>query len=65
MVIIQFKNGTDWYKANWVFRQLRADVAEAFPDDLELTTEMEKAEAFRMLSLDTWMRLWRHESSEQ
>lgn len=53
MVIIHFQNGTEWCKANWVFRQLQADVAEAFSSDLELTTELERAEALGLLPLDT------------
>lgn len=52
MVIIRFRNGADWYKANWVFRQLIADVIDIFPDDAALKHELEKAEAFGSLPLD-------------
>jgi hypothetical protein len=49
MVIIKFPNGTDWFKANWAFRQFAEDVAELFPTDGELKLELEKAEAFGAL----------------
>ena len=52
MVIISFRNGTDWYKANWVFRQLSEGVAELFPGDAEVNLAMERAQAFGALCLD-------------
>jgi hypothetical protein len=53
MVIIDFKDGTDWFNPNWVFRQLSADIVETFPGDVELHHEMEKGEAFGLLPLDS------------
>jgi hypothetical protein len=53
MVIICLPDGTEWFNPNWVFRQLHADVVERFPGDAELQLEMEKAEAFGLLSLDS------------
>ena len=53
MVIIQFQNGADWYKANWVFRQLAEDTVTAFPHDHALRTTLEKAAAFGALFLDS------------
>ncbi len=53
MIIIHFQNGAEWYNPNWVFRQLRADIAEVFSSDLELTTELERAEALGLLPLDS------------
>jgi len=52
MVIIHFRGG-DWFNPNWVFRQLCADISEDFPGEVELHREMEKAEAFGLLSLDS------------
>jgi len=51
MVIIVFSNGTEWFKANWVFRQLAEDVATAFPLDQEVNFEIEKAQAIGALFL--------------
>jgi hypothetical protein len=53
MVLINFKDGGDWFNPNWVFRQLCADISEDLPGDVELHREMEKAEAFGLLSLDS------------
>ena len=53
MVIITLRNGDDWYKANWVFRQLAEDVVETYPQDVELKFLMEQAEAVGGLSLDS------------
>lgn len=52
MVIIELKNGRDWYKANWVFRQFAEDVMEAFPDDLQLTEALLGAQAVGLLRLN-------------
>jgi hypothetical protein len=53
MVIIVFRDGTDWSKANWVFRQLIDDIAETFPDDVELRRTMERARGLGGLFLDS------------
>lgn len=51
-VIIVFPNGTDWFKANWVFRQLAEDVSKSYPLDTEVNAEMEKAQAIGALFLN-------------
>jgi hypothetical protein len=53
MIIIKLKDGSDWFKANWVFRQFAADVIAAFPRNSELNLELEKTQAFGSLSLNT------------
>ena len=53
MIIITFPNGADWYKANWVFRQLVEDVVKMFPADTDLRFLMEQADALGGLSLDS------------
>jgi hypothetical protein len=53
VIIIHFQNGAEWCKASWVFRQFRADVAAAFATDVELTTELERADALGLLPLDS------------
>lgn len=53
MIIISFQNGTDWYKANWIFRQFAQDLLEQFPDDVNLKLLMEQAEALGGVSLDS------------
>src|SRR5215469_6297537 len=50
-VLIKFPDGTDWFKANWVFRQLASDVADRFQDDVDVCTELKMAEANGMLDL--------------
>ena len=52
MVIVKFPNGTDWYKANWAFRQLAADTIAAFPGDESLEFALKQAEAIGALFLD-------------
>jgi hypothetical protein len=52
MVIIKFRNGSDWFKANWVFRQLADDTAAAFPDDGPLRLVLENAQALGGLFFD-------------
>jgi hypothetical protein len=44
-VIIVLPNGTDWVKANWVFRQLAQDVFNRYGNDAELCKALEEAEA--------------------
>lgn len=45
MIIIKFKDGTDWFKANWIFKQLAEDVIAIFPNDRNLRSVMERAQA--------------------
>ena len=52
MVIISFKDGADWAKANWVFRQLAEDVVSRCPTDAEIVKEMKQAQAIGALLLD-------------
>jgi acetyl-CoA acetyltransferase len=52
MVIITFPDGSDWFKANWAFRQLAHDTSTVFPDDATVFDLMEKGEAFGHLALD-------------
>lgn len=33
MVLLKFKEGIDWYTANWVFRQFAAHLIDACPND--------------------------------
>ena len=53
MVIIKFHDGVDWFKANWIFRQLAEDIVAAFPQDGDLKTVLEQAEALGALFLDS------------
>jgi hypothetical protein len=48
-VIIVFPDGTDWFKANWVFRQLALDVSERYSSDAEVCKAVEAAEALSAL----------------
>ena len=50
-VIIVFPDGTDWFKANWVFRQLARDVSDRYGSDAELCKAVEAAEALGALDL--------------
>jgi len=50
-VIIVFPDGTDWFKANWVFRQLARDVSDRYSSDAELCKAVEVAEALGALDL--------------
>ena len=51
-VIIVFPNGADWFKANWVFRQLAQDVSERYGSDAEVCKAVEAAEALNALDLN-------------
>ena len=51
MVIIKFRNGADWYKATWVYRQLSEDVARHC-DDAEVAHEMVAGGWYGALALD-------------
>jgi hypothetical protein len=53
MVVIRFQDGTEWFKANWVFRQLLRDITQAFPDDSDLVFSMRQAGALGGLFLDS------------
>lgn len=50
-VIIVFPDGTDWFKANWVFRQLAQDVSERYRSDVEVCKAVEVAETLGALDL--------------
>lgn len=50
-VIIVFPDGTDWFKANWVFRQLAQDVFDRYSTDAEVCKALEVAEALGALDL--------------
>lgn len=50
-VIIVFPDGTDWFKANWVFRQLAQDVSDRYSSDAEVCEALEVAEALGALDL--------------
>lgn len=50
-VLIKFPDGTDWFKANWVFRQLASDVSDRYQDDVEVCAALKVAEANSMLDL--------------
>jgi hypothetical protein len=52
MVIITFQIGADWFKANWVFRQLAEDVSMKFPKNREVNSAMERAQWYGCLALD-------------
>jgi hypothetical protein len=53
MVIIRFRNRSEWFKANWVFRQIATDVTLMAPHDTELKSIMDKAQAFGLLAFDS------------
>lgn len=36
MVIIKLTNDVDWFRANWIYRQLVEDTMEKYPHDEEL-----------------------------
>ena len=50
-VIIVFPNGTDWFRANWVFRQLAGDVSVRYRNDDSVCKALESAEALGSLDL--------------
>jgi hypothetical protein len=51
-VIIVFPSGADWFKANWVFRQLVEDVSKYCGSDSDVNKELEAAQALGALFLD-------------
>lgn len=56
MVIIKLPSGSDWYKANWAFRQLAEDTIASAPDDGELKYIMEEAQAFGALFINSMQK---------
>ena len=50
-VIVVFPDGTDWFKANWVFRQLADDVSDRYKSDAEIREALEVAQALGTLDL--------------
>jgi hypothetical protein len=50
-VIVVFPDGTDWFKANWVFRQLAQDVSDRYSIDTEVRKAVKVAEALGALDL--------------
>jgi hypothetical protein len=53
LVIIAFPNGEDWFKANWVFRQLAEDVSQRNRNDNDVCKELELAQAIKTVVDDT------------
>jgi hypothetical protein len=52
-VIVNFRDGADWYKANWVFRQLCKDAVAQVPELDELKQTLEMAQAYGGLDLNS------------
>lgn len=52
MVIIKFRNGSDWRKANWVYRQLISDTIAESPNDAALKERLEMGQVFGTLFVD-------------
>lgn len=52
-MIIRLQNGTEWYKANWIFRQLAKDILQRYAEDNELNFELQKAEALGGIYFDS------------
>ena len=48
-VIIVFPNGTDWFRANWVFRQLAGDVSVHYRNDDSVCKALESADVKQKL----------------
>ena len=51
-VIILLPNGKDWFKANWVFRQLAEDVSNRYRNDDGVCKTLELAQAFGSLDME-------------
>ncbi len=51
MIIIDFKDGTDWYRPNWMYRQLCDDIRARYPDEVGLLQEMDNSAAYGHLNL--------------
>ena len=50
-VVIVLPNGTDWFKANWVFRQLAQDVSSRYQTLADVCKALELAQAVGSLDL--------------
>jgi len=50
-VLIVFRDGSEWFKANWVFRQLARDVSDRYSSDAEVCKALNVAEALGTLDL--------------
>jgi len=50
-VSIVFPNGTEWFKANWVFRQIVEDVSARYQNDEGIRTALELAQTLGSLDL--------------
>ena len=50
-ISIVFPNGTEWFKANWVFRQIVEDVSARYQNDEGIRTALELARALGSLDL--------------
>ncbi len=51
-MVIVTRHGKDWFKANWVYRQLAADVAARFSEDLEVASAVDRGLSFGALFPD-------------
>ncbi len=50
-ISIVFPNGTEWFKANWVFRQIVDDVSARYQNDEGIRAALELARALGSLDL--------------
>ncbi len=49
MVIVIFKDNRDWFRANWIFRQLASDIIRKFPGDDAIEKALKYAQAIGAL----------------
>jgi len=42
MILITFPDGTDWFKANWVFREFSVEIAAMFTNDEGVLSDIER-----------------------
>lgn len=52
-VIIRLPNGGEWFRANWMFRQLASDVNAFSREDRDVHLALDRAEAYGMLDLQS------------
>lgn len=52
-IIIVLPNGSDWFKANWVFRQLSEDICNRYRNDDDIRKTLDTAQALGSLDLKT------------
>ena len=52
-VIIRLPNGVEWFRANWIFRQLAKDVRAFSSDNRDVHVAVERAEAYGILDLQS------------